>query len=79
VLLVDELDPWNLSREESEALHTALVHRRDRRCTMLAIRTERNTEAAEFLASIRRTKSLRSAGPRAVLIGLSFFAGSLGQ
>lgn len=69
-LLIDELDPWNLSQDEAETLHTALVHRRGRRCTMLAIRTEQRFEEKGFLASIRRTKGLRYPSPDAILLGL---------
>lgn len=70
VLLVDELDPWSLTPREAEALHNTLLHRRGRRCTVLAIRTEKPLSPDAFLAGIRRTKGLRHAGPPTVLLAL---------
>lgn len=70
VLLVDEVDPWSLKPEESEVFHAALLHRRDRRCTVLAVRTKRCSEAGRIVASLRRTKVLRSLSSGVVLLGL---------
>lgn len=70
VLLVDELDPWHLTRGEAELFHTLLLHRRNRRSTVLATRTDRRLDPETFLERVRHTRALRYPSPTAVLVGL---------